>query len=299
MAGISKKCYRPQKENMEKLHYYCLKKSKYLKKFLEKYQVEYKEDVYLGCYYFELSDANQAYKKFLRYFGIYLLGEYPQIQNHYSEEEMQGAEWFVLECLVEKIHVDDRWKDMIMKCPYRANVFRREGYRHKKQIQELRVDSMEKLKKGRCFCVTNARLTNELFCNETAKEILGTNWIGLEYWHIRKKNTDEIIPEFYQMYFQKSLPIESIVCNKSVSIVKCPKCGMQRVYLKAGLLSGISFIQIKKEMLNDTSVYYMPITLDKKCIYNYDLLIISRKFYQLLKKYRIDKGLQYEPLQII
>ena len=52
-------------------------------------------------------------------------------------------------------------------------------------------------------------------------------------------------------------------------------------------------------MLNDTSVYYMPITLDKKCIDNYDLLIISRKFYQLLKKYRIDKGLQYEPLQII
>lgn len=91
MAGISKKCYRPQKENMEKLHYYCLKKSKYLKKFLEKYQVEYKEDVYLGCYYFELSDANQAYKKFLRYFGIYLLGEYPQIQNHYSEEEMQAG----------------------------------------------------------------------------------------------------------------------------------------------------------------------------------------------------------------
>ena len=115
MAGISKKCYRPQKENMEKLHYYCLKKSKYLKKFLEKYQVEYKEDVYLGCYYFELSDANQAYKKFLRYFGIYLLGENPQIQNHYSEEEMQGAEWFVLECPVEKIHVDDRWKDMLMK----------------------------------------------------------------------------------------------------------------------------------------------------------------------------------------
>ena len=36
-----------------------------------------------------------------------------------------------------------------------------------------------------------------------------------------------------------------------------------------------------------------------QCIYNYDLLIISRKFYQLLKKYRIDKGLQYEPLQII
>lgn len=82
--------------------------------------------------------ANQAYKKFLRYFGIYLLGEYPQIQNHYSEEEMQGAGVVCIRVSCGKmIHVDDRWKDMIMKCPYRANVFRREGYRHKKQIQEL------------------------------------------------------------------------------------------------------------------------------------------------------------------
>lgn len=130
---------------------------------------------------------------------------------------------------------------------------------------------------------------------EKAKGLLNNRWIGLEFWPVKKYNSSEYCSDLYQLVFGNDLPVEAISGGESIV---CDGCGKKIVRF----VEGIQKLEIRKEYLKNPGQVYRTgdvLTEQRKGCTTFSLNIVPQEFYQYCEENRMNRGMIYEPIQLI
>lgn len=279
-----------------KYHYYLEAKEKILH-FLNKYEIPYElsrfpQDNCSMCV-FDLFEDQSCYEKFKQQFPL-ISRMNAEKYIEYSKEDIASAEWLTIRSKSKKVQWRYEETAFYKSCPYKRMFIKETYYRHIEQIGILSVDKSVKWGTRQFFAGPNTA-DDMLFCSKQAKEILGNNWKGLEFWPVRKCGGLNYFDDLYQLFFAETLPIETI-CGKKT--VKCNVCGRKMICIP----SGISKLKLDREyMKNSQNVYktgevLMENGLDKE---TFSVNIVSHDFYEYCEKRQMNRGMVYEPIELI
>lgn len=135
-------------------------------------------------------------------------------------------------------------------------------------------------------------ISDELFINKkTVEMLLNSDLKGFEIydvWNKSKKKMEGVKQIFVKSYLPKGISINSIERE-----YVCPKCGFRKYWLKTGEIS------FNKNIFDGIQCDIVK-TSDKFGEGNCDsLILVTRKFYDVIKTAKLDRGLVFEPIRLI
>ena len=278
-------------------HHYYYEAKAYLISFLEKNKISYKvsdlpESKNKLCT-FDLYEDQEAYRNFRNQF--FFLSKNDSIKSiEYSKKEIESAEWLTVRSMNTKVQWDYEEKAFRKTCFYKRLFIKELYYRHSEQVDILSVTKTVKWGAKQYFSGPNAA-DDLLFCSEKAKGLLNNRWIGLEFWPVKKYNSSEYCSDLYQLVFGNDLPVEAISGGESIV---CDGCGKKIVRF----VEGIQKLEIRKEYLKNPGQVYRTgdvLTEQRKGCTTFSLNIVPQEFYQYCEENRMNRGMIYEPIQLI
>ena len=133
---------------------------------------------------------------------------------------------------------------------------------------------------------------DELFISMKAEEVLKNSGLkGFEIYDVlnkSKKKFDGIKQIFIKTYIDEGLSADSIQ-KKYI----CPKCNFTKYLQKTGSLRfyKIVFKDIHSDIVKTTDKFS-----ELSCI---SLILVTHKFYDVIKKAKLERGLVFEPIELI
>ena len=280
-------------------HHYFLEKKTRLEVFLDKNHVTYEicpsTNIKLSWVVFDLYEDQETFKKFkiLFPFSVSII-----IETEYSAEEIEKAEWLIVRSINSKLKQESDEETFVYLCPTR-NACKEIKYRHIEQVGPFLSKKKIKWKTNQFFCGTDATGENYIFCKELTKTMISDLWEGLDFWSVKKYDTKQKIEDVYQLHFKQILPLEAIALTGKEKISTCKSCGRKKVYIDERYQ-----LALKKEYMGKKSHQNVYVT---EKIWSYDRIgwhtvsfnVVPHEFYQFCKDNRIDRGLVYEPIELV
>lgn len=286
-------------EKMRIRHRYYLSNKVGLQSFLNEHQISYQKDYSNDgkniMYVFDLYEDQKSYSKFKKYFPFTSLDD-SVVEIEYTQAEIEQSEWLTVRSISPKMIYEFDEKAYKFSCPYKKFFSRELFYRHVEQIGELSSSKPVKWNLKQFFCGSDTA-DNYIFCADKAKNILGQEWGGLEFWPVKKYNTNEYIVNLNQLYFSEVLPIQAIHFTGRENIRHCNICGKSKIYIQPVYQLSLR----RKYMKNPKYVYKTEDiwTFDLMGWNTFSLNIVSHEFYQLCKDNRMNRGMVYEPINLV
>ncbi len=277
-------------------YHYFIKKTKRLISFLETKHISY-EDMGEDCV-FDLYTDQECLSEFRQKFPWTYLQESIFKTPAPTRQELEAAEWLMVMNIDSKVPLknDNSMESFDLSCSYKRVIQRDVCYRHFNQTKMLAGKHRIKWKSRHFFAAPEyLNVTAEiLFCSERTKKILGTKWKGLAYWPVKKGDSDEFIPDLYQMFFANELPVEAVEGKKNI---RCRGCHKNLIYV-----SGIEKFKLKRQYLQSPfHVYRLNNILTLNRVHNdtTEVLIISQEFYRFCEEHAMNRGMKYYPIDVI
>lgn len=283
---------------MKILRHYCIGKKR-IAKFLEKYKVPYSklyddDDEYV----FDLEEGTEIYQIFKRKFPLQQIET--QREKIYSKEDLEQAEWLSVRSFTEKIIVDELDDKTVEQSCYYRGILWTSGYRHLKQIGKIQAEKMLKWGNRHFFCGFDWGCQNFLFCSERTRKLLEGQWNGLEFIEAVQRKSGKNIPDIYQMVFKTELPIQAFETGKGSKEIQCELCGKKMIYIPdCGIYTSL---KIKKEYLKDYKDVYNTgqiLTYNRHLQDGFGVHIVSKEFYRFCEERKMNRGLIYEPIEVV
>ena len=301
--GTGKEVFQVEVTFMRIKHHYYLEMSKRLRKFLDKNHIEYEIDNAQSC----LSPRKMLpecefvlYKdqKCFRIFKILFPFAFSMVDVEYSPEEIETAEWLTVRSINAKVNIEFEEKAFKNSCPY---VGARRGlkYRHTEKVGPFSTKKKIKWKTNHFFCGLNTTGENYMFCPEKTKKLISGLWTGLEFWPVKKYNTEQEIGDLYQMHFEQVLPLEAFVLTGKEKVSTCKFCGKKKICINETYQ--LSLNKAYMERVGHQNVYTTESiwTYDRTGWHTFSFNIVSHDFYQFCKENKIGRGLVYEPIKMV
>lgn len=257
-----------------------------IENFLNEKFISYKKQNYfdnLKIIAFDISESDYNYDSVCRFMQNYK----PIVtkHKHYSEEELNNAQWLSMLCFWGKVDIDsDSAYDSTFSgfCPV---------CKTKEQIGLYRINKVPVWKKNKNFCADSSGGWDKIFCSSEAKKVIEANGIkGVDFKNVLKHKTFEPIDDLYQLEFQTIVDPFILDLKPVPAAQKCEHCG-KTVYRYSDDLPEKSFKPNK--VIEETDAFIIPV---KTC--GCEFVIISNKFYKVLKYTLKDKTLKFEPIQL-
>lgn len=276
-------------------YHFCLEKQNRLVEFLERYHVIYDvtEISKSSLCTFQLYEDQEAYRRFKKQFPMAL--RYDSLKMiEYSKSDIENAEWLIVRNKSTKVTWNYDEKAFYSSCSYKKFLCKEMQYKHPEQVNILSSTRAVKWSTRQFFSGPNSA-DDIIFCSEKARQILDNKWQGLEFLPVKKSNTSQYIPDLYQLFFKKILPVEAI---RGGVFMTCRNCGKKMIRISKELYQ-LEFD--KKYFLNPYSVYTTGnvLTTGLKGNETFFLNIVSQEFYQYCEKYQMNRGMIYEPIKLI
>lgn len=207
-------------------------------------------------------------------------------QKHYTDEELNNAQWLSMLCFWGKIDMDSdsayesTFSDFCTVCKIQE------------QIGPYRISKAPLWKKSKNFCADSSGGWDKIFCSSEAKKVIEENGIrGVGFKNVLKHKTSEPIEDLYQLNFKTVVDPFMLDLKPVPAVQKCEHCG-KIVYRYYDDLQEKSFKS--NQVIEDIDAFIIPV---KMC--GCEFVIISNKFYKVLKYTLKDKTLKFEPIQNI
>lgn len=283
---------------MRIIYHYNLKNERGLSKFLEKHQVSH--EVYIDhnqedmCL-FDLYEDHVCYRKFKWQFPIASLG-FSTVGVEYSKEEVEVAEWLTVSSVNQKVNWECDENAWEFSCARKRPFSKEASYRHIRQVGPFSASKGIKWRSRDFFCGPNSP-QHLIFCANKTKEILGKEWLGLEFWPVKRENHTTNILDLNQLHFNQILPFEAIHFTGKERIKSCNSCGRKKVQITEKYQLSLK----KSHMKNPKNVYTTDDiwTFEKTGWDTFSLNIVSHEFYQLCEDNGMNRGMIYEPIELI
>ena len=213
---------------------------------------------------------------------------------------MEQAEWLSVRSFTEKIIVDELDDKTVEQSCYYRGILWTSGYRHLKQIGKIQAEKMLKWGNRHFFCGFDWGCQNFLFCSERTRKLLEGQWNGLEFIEAVQRKSGKNIPDIYQMVFKTELPIQAFETGKGSKEIQCELCGKKMIYIPdCGIYTSL---KIKKEYLKDYKDVYNTgqiLTYNRHLQDGFGVHIVSKEFYRFCEERKMNRGLIYEPIEVV
>lgn len=215
----------------------------------------------------------------------------PIIDVIYTKEEYDKAEWYTMRSKFrfeypqpedDYIGITYNDKEFCPNCGFGL-------------IQKSSFQISKAPKWGKCNFLMLNWIEDELFVNAIVKDVFESEKIiGLKFLEVLKYRKEIAIEDIYQIYIKNELEPGLINIENSVKIIrKCNSCNRKK-YIGSG--KGLTF---KREVFNHlSSDIYKTYEAFGDGLMHAKVIIVSKKLYNAIKKYNLDKKLEFEPISI-
>ena len=213
----------------------------------------------------------------------------PLIEVIFSKEEMESANWYILEATRFDIDTSDDDFTFDYFCPYKTPYDTR--YRHQKQINPYLLKRTPKWKNNYNFCSVTGDF-NRIFCSDLAKKMITNRGIvGVDYMLVVNKR-GEPTENVSQMIFNNVLPMDCFNFVGEYSTHECETCGIIHYEFKR---PGDDNIRIRTDLIpSEIDAFVAERSFSRGWIQ--PPVIISKRFYNLLANEMKEKHLRYYPI---
>ena len=137
---------------------------------------------------------------------------------------------------------------------------------------------------------------DELFLDPTAEELLKQEGItGISFCEVHDKKGTEVFPSIRQLVVNTILGLGLQADSKSIrEVTSCPVCGIPKY-----LLSGIGMLSIQKEIFDNKPDVVKTGEIFGSDHYAARTILVRQKVYQTLLRNKLDRGLVFEPIELV
>lgn len=137
---------------------------------------------------------------------------------------------------------------------------------------------------------------DELFVDDTAKEILTLEGItGISFLEVVNKKGVEAFSNIHQIQVGGILDLGLQANRASVrEMALCPECGIPKF-----LLSGIGMLSFRKEVFDNQPDFVKSGEIFGSGHYASRIILVRQKVYQTIVKNGLDRGLVFEPVELV
>ena len=227
---------------------------------------------------------------------------FPEIQPHYSnyvytEEEMENAQWYTIESTNWKIECAYMEETFSTSCEYSSKVGDRNetiniGY-HITQVAPFYLS--KPIKWGKNYFYSNMYGGKRtIFCSDKAKAIMENAGLkGAVFSPVINHNSGIVYDNSFQFDSCNIISDDDIRFYGPAKLWKCPLCGKSKY-----LTSALTQIVVNKSILGNSDFYK---TNDVHTFLHYSsypepFWIISKKAYNTIKAYGMDRSMHIMPL---
>lgn len=236
---------------------------------------------------FDLYEDEDNYKKICKLYkkSFYISpGE-----GEYTKEEFEEAEWLSIrstwrsdypqpENNFEYEHITYDASDYCDKC--KKGLIQKDKFKIKKQPNWG----------PRNFLMINW-IHDELFVTDKVEKTLIDNGMkGMDFYEVLNKS-GAVIDNTKQIYVKNYL-MPGLIFDKSEE-VKCPKCSFTVYMPKPG------YIKYNREVFKDIGVDIVKSHEKFGVLTCINMIFVTKKFYDVVKNNKLDRGLSFEPLKLI
>lgn len=267
---------------------FCCKYHEELKSLLEKNHVKYqiedyrpvinRSDIIFTLFYHEINDDK-----------LKMLIEQCKItcftSNQFSKREINEAEWFEVCCNYSKLVPAPNTTPYKYQC-----IFSENRARHRQQVEPFMIKSFKW--QNHNFISTLGSVT-ELFVSAHVKEIFSQNNItGISYIPVINQKTGMPCEDVFQLGFTHILTKDmlDIKLSDDCRIDICPLCGREQYIVNGHYRLPINNVALKKEI-----DIYVTNKMFGEGFANHKI-IVSRRFFELVKGNSLDRNLEFEPV---
>lgn len=260
---------------------------------LEKFEIPYDTDKTIDgnicAFSFDIYEDDSGWLEFKKKISelINITGEpvFPISSNIFDDSELADAQWLSVRSMFNKLYLYNKEQScQLTYCDCQQI-----------QINEFRLKEVIKWGRNHIFSPFNAQ--DELFVDDYAKNILSMSDLkGYEYWKVKKSFTNVYIPNVYQLKTSCYLPMNSVVVQRDdiEDNDVCPKCGRHRYIVKF-----LYVLKIKKDRLIDIPCDILRTSDTFGYGFGQSYLLITNRFYQILKENNLTRNLEIQPVKLI
>ncbi len=215
-------------------------------------------------------------------------------ETHFSKEELNAAKW---------LQVRSQWRNGYPQ-PQAGFEYENITYTRKDHCEECgtglkQVDSF-RIKKApnwgkRHFMMLNW-VEDELFVSTVAKEILQREgYASISFREVKNRNGREVLQDIYQLVISATIApgiIDNQSCFRDIHI--CPKCGNKRYHP-----NGIGMYKFRKEVFENAPDIVKTTDETGWGKGSSPLIIFSQRVYQTIVENHLDRGLVFEPIELV
>lgn len=211
----------------------------------------------------------------------------------FSDEEMDAAEWFTARSTNSKFECCKEHKTFRFSCPA-AQVFGRpdfEFYMHREQIGSFYFNKPVKWGRNHFYSCKSGGF-EALFCDDFARSIIDNNLKGASFLPVLSSKNGRELENIHQLTIDTILPTDTYSFIEERGQWTCPLCGKKKYITDA-----LSRLRVDKRVLGELD-FYSSGTIDTTdvSVSEGEVVIISKRAYELFKKYNFDRTLELFPL---
>lgn len=212
----------------------------------------------------------------------------------FSEQELNSAEWLT---------VRSKWRNGY---PQPEDGFAYEGITYScenncvdcgtglYQVDDFRIKKAPNWGK-RHFMMLNW-VEDELFLDDVAKTVLIDSGLsGMEFRTVKNKRGTETLPDIFQLVVPTVLPEGIVMNHHSIDeIYECNRCGIKKYHP-----TGVGMHTFQRNIFEGA-----PDVVKTAEVFGWGhsaprLIIVSQKMYRVITQWKLDRGLVFEPLELV
>ncbi len=270
---------------------FSTKKHLELIEYLKDNCIKYDENNILTV--FDIFESNSHWK---------IINEYVQknklvclSESFFSSEELENAKWLT---------VRSKWHNGYPQPENNNNYRKGITYSDEKRCKNCgtglkQIDSFRLMKQpkwgSRCFFMLNW-ISDELFVSNSTRNILENSDItGLDYREVKNKKGDTVLDDVWQLdipyILQKGIiPKEPTINNIEV----CTECGIPKYHP-----TGIGMLTYQKAVFEGAPDFVKTFEAFGWGSAAPQKIIVSQKVYRFLTNNKMDRGLVFEPIELV
>lgn len=219
----------------------------------------------------------------------------PLSETLFSNEELSSAKWLTLR---------SKWHNGYPQPENNNNYRKGITYTNEKHCKKcgtglIQIDSFRLMKQpkwgSRCFFMLNW-ISDELFVSNSTRNILENSDItGLDYREVKNKKGDTVLDDVWQLnipYILKKgiIPQEPRIDNVNI----CPECGIPKYHP-----TGIGMLTYQKDIFEGAPDFVKTFEVFGWGCDAPQKIIVSQKVYRFLTNNKMDRGLVFEPIELV
>ena len=262
-----------------------------LLRFLKKNEIPYEDGSPIVL---DISDQSPFWPAIQAYVNKYEKTIICLSETCFTKSELKAAQWLRVRCKWRNGYPQPEDGFGYEKITYTDECHCKECGSGLAQIDSFRMKKEPKWGK-RHFMALNW-VEDELFANETAKALLqDARFSGIEFREVRNKNGSQVLPDVYQLVIPNLLDAGLEPDRPSVDEIHiCPYCGVAKYHP-----TGIGMLAFKGDIFHNapdivktTEVFGWGHSASRE-------ILIRQNVYQFLTANHLDRGLVFEPVEII